>query len=88
MFFPSLSENKNFAGAEAGISLLCAALWSAPRLPSVRLVLLAHRPLWPPAWLPRWHVGRLLHLLLLPIRVLLLHGSHVAVVPASLLRLC
>ena len=82
------TQNSRFP---SGVSSLCAALRSAPRLPSVRLVLLAHRTLWPPARLPCWHVRRLLHLLLLPLRVLLLHGSHVVAVPVEVpasLRLC
>ena len=69
----------------AWASSLCASLWSAPRLPRVRLVLLAHRPLRSSSRLPRGHVRRLLHLLLLLLHHLLLDGSHVAVgVPASL----
>ena len=69
----------------AWASSLCASLWSAPRLPRVRLVFLAHRPLRSSSRLPRGHVRRLLHLLLLLLHHLLLDGSHVAVgVPASL----
>ena len=69
----------------AWASSLCASLWSAPRLPRVRLVFLAHRPLRSSSRLPRGHVRRLLHLLLLLLHRLLLDGSHVAVVvPASL----
>ena len=71
----------------AWASSLCASLWSAPRLPRVRLVLLAHRPLRSSSRLPRWHVRRLLHLLLLLLHRLLLDRSHVAVVVPASLRL-